>query len=803
MKEKILYIFLAFMITVSVQAQNYTVTGVVSDRRTKKHIEFASVELISLPDSNMVTGTVTDKRGKFELGTNKPGLYILRSSFVGYEQVDSEVFTLDSNHLKYDLGVMELGNLAENLREVVVTTKKSMIQTGIDRKIYNVEQDILSSSASASDILKNLPSIEVDLDGVVSLRGSADVMILINGKPSPLMGNSRAEVLQQLPANTIERIEVITNPSARFRPDGTSGIINIVLKKSIRHGFNGSATVNIGNKERYNGNVNLNYRPGKFNFFGGYGIRRDTRNRFNNTERYFLDSSDGTLTRYNFQNTDSKGLPTSHIINGGFDYNINDETSMGVSGSLFIRNQSRRELTTYSYFDDQDDLTEKFERHRYIPENDDQNSINFYAQRSIPGKEDHELRLEYSRSIDKETEDNRYKNIYFVPMRPVSYDNTIIKTDENENDLTLDYTYPISEESKVEAGYDGSYNSVDIDNRGEYFDPVSNAFLMDHNRSNRFIYKEGVHAVYATYQKASGKWGYSFGLRAEQVFGKSRLVTLDSVTRNRYFKIYPTLHLAYITGEKSELQLNYSKRVNRPDGDELNPFPESEDPRNLRAGNPNLEPEIIHSVEFGYKWQNNIFSFVPSLYYRHRQHGFTSVTIPLNDTVLLTTEQNLSKDHSGGLEFIMSAKTKLLTLNLSTNLFYNQVDASNLGYGSKKDIVSMSSNMSAGFNISPTSVLQLTTNYRAARLTAQGKSYPSFIMNAGFRQNFFSNKLSLVLAVSDIFESLRQKTRLNTPYFKQLSEGRRDGRIFYIGLSYRFGIMKKEKEEQIEFDENM
>lgn len=216
------------------------ITGNISDRNNKKPVEFASIVLIKLPDSVQQKGTATDRRGRFTLEDVALGTYIIRYSFIGFETQESIPFTLSENSLTYNTGTIELDNLASNLKEVVVTGRKSMLNTGIDRKIYNVDQDIMSSSGSATDILKNVPSVEVDIDGVVSLRGSADVLILINGKPSPLMGSSRAEVLQQLPANSIERIEVITNPSARYKPDGTSGIINIVLRKNLRNGFNGT-----------------------------------------------------------------------------------------------------------------------------------------------------------------------------------------------------------------------------------------------------------------------------------------------------------------------------------------------------------------------------------------------------------------------------------------------------------------------------------------------------------------------------------------------------------------------------------
>ena len=263
------------------------------------------------------------------------------------------------------------------------------------------------------------------------------------------------------------------------------------------------------------------------------------------------------------------------------------------------------------------------------------------------------------------------------------------------------------------------------------------------------------------------------------------------------------MHLSYEL-ENGEVQLNYSKRVNRPDADELNPFPEYQDPRNLFAGNPQLRPEIIHSFEFGYKWQNKNYSFVPSIYYRHKVDGFTSVTVPLNDSTLLTTDQNLSKDQSAGLELIFSARTgSFMTTNFSTNFFYNKIDATELGYGEQKGIVAMSMNFNSTLSLSKTTMLQLSANYRSTRLTPQGKQYGRFVMNGGLRQDMFKNKLSLTVTASDIFKTLKQKSYLNTPFLQQTSVGRRDGTIIYLGLSFRFGKTFKKDEENLQFDENL
>jgi outer membrane receptor protein involved in Fe transport len=796
-------ILVILLLHVSVFAQT-SVAGTVIDKITKRPIEFASVLLVRLPDSTN-TGTVTDKKGKFTIAKIDTGTYLLKCSFIGFGDIQTTPFTIGINTPNYTLSTIELVNDSKSLTDVTVTGRKNILNTSIDRKVYNVEQDIMSRSGSASDILKNVPSVEVDIDGNVSLRGAGDVMILINGKPSPLMGRSRAEVLQQLPANSIERIEVITNPSARYRPDGTSGIINIVLKKNVKNGFNGTVTANAGNRDRYNSNISLNYKPGKFNLFGSYSIRRDYRRRFNTLDRTNLDSISGAVKDYYTQQGNWMGRPFANVVTAGIDYNINEKNSIGVSGTYFYRTLSRNSIMQNFYFDSHNTLTDRIDRLQKAHEPEKQPNGVFYFQHQFP-KEDHEIRVEFNLSNEKEVEDNRFTNLFIVPAKPSTLDNTRISQGNKENQFTIDYSNPLSESGKLEAGYDGQYNRSDLDFYGEYYDDTLRAFLMDVEKTNRFLYRENMHALYTTFQKEYEKFGFSLGIRGEGVFTRGHLqsTNVDSFVNNNYFKVYPTMHLSWKLKENHELQLNYSKRVNRPEGDELNPFPEYQDPRNISAGNPKLLPEIIHSVEFGYKWEGSKLSFVPGIYYRYTKNRFTTVTLPLNDSTFLTTEQNLSKDQAAGLELILSARNgKWFSTNLSANIFYNKINADNLGYAQDRSVVSMFATLSTNFTITKTTMLQLSANYRSARLTAQGKYHPSFVFNSGLRQDIFRSKVSITLTASDLFNSLRQKSELNTKYFKQFSQGRRDGRIVYLGISYRFGVMLKTKEEKMQFDDTM
>ncbi len=777
-----------------------TLIGTVVDKASQQPVEFVTVILLNKKDSATIKTTITDKKGKFSIEEIIPGDYLIRYSFIGYDDFIAPELRITAAQKNINLGIVELSHDAKKLNEVTVSSTQTTFNTSINRKVYNVDQDIMSKSGAASDILKNIPSVEVDIDGQVSLRGSANVMILINGKVSPLMGKSSAEVLQSLPANSIERIEVITNPSARFRPNGTSGIINIVLKKNIKLGWNGTLTVNAGNKDRYNGNIYLSYNSGKINLFASYGLRQDSRKRTNKIDRIYFDSVGKINSYYNEYNI-SRLRPLTHVVNFGADYNFNERNSFGINGSYYCRKLTKHDVINKFTYDDKNILIDNYDRFRYDPEFEKQTGIAAFFEHKFK-KADHELRIEFNNSISNEVENNRYWNMYYLPQRPTELDNTLIKQKDNENQLTIDYTLPINKSSSMELGYDGSINKKDLDFYGEYYDTALQKFIKDVIKTNLFLYKESIQAIYVTYQKSFEAFGFEAGVRAEQVNLKGNLVTIDSLIQNNYFKLYPTLHLSYEIDDDNELQLNYSRRINRPDPDELNPFPEYRDPRNLYAGNPKLLPEIINSVEFGYKWKNKNYSFVPSVYYRYRTNGFTEVIKPINDSTLLTTSENLANDNAAGLELIFSSKAgKFFSGNLSGNIFYNQIDASNLGYAQNKSIVSFSANMNTTFTVTKTSMIQLSANYRSARLTPQGKSYPRFVANIGLRQDMLKKKMALTLTASDIFATARDKRDFNTIYLNQSSTGKRDVQIFYIGASYRFGKTKKEpKEQKLQFD---
>jgi len=802
LKYFVLSLAILTMISYSQTKNAGTVKGTVVDRGTKLPLEFVNVVVHSAADSSIVTGTVSGKNGSFEIDNVPEGKYWVSFNLISYEGKNTPFFKIDSQHSKLNVGTVMLLEKAVSLDEVLVTSQKDLLNSSIDRKVYNVEQDVVSKAGSASELLQNVPSVEVDIDGNVSLRGSSNVLILINGKSSPLMGSSRAEVLQQMPASSIEKIEVITNPSAKYKPDGTGGIINLVLKKNTSLGLNGSLTANAGNHDRENGGAHLNYNSGSMNLYGNFAVRKDSRNRTNTDGRVEQDSA-GTITLYH-QDLLSVTHPFSTIIDLGADNAFDNWNSFGVGGNYFHNKFTRIDVAKTLEQAANESVTADYDRDRHDDEYEEEYGFTSFYQHNFSG-EDHKVRLEVKSSNAPEQEDNHYSTLYRTPGIATEYDNTLLKQGEKHTEVTVDYSYPVGDHSTFEAGYGGELNSYSFDLRAEYLDPVQQLFLNDVTKTNRFQFDEGVHALYATYSDRFDRLGLLAGLRTEKGSTTSNLMTSARVITNDYFTLYPTIHLAYEMNDAGELQLNYSKRIHRPELDDMNPFPEYQDPKTLNAGNPHLVPELTHSVEFGFKMQNDFFTVLPSVYYRYTYNQFTTITQALNDSVVLRTHTNLSNGHAVGTELIFSGSVnELLTSNLSINVFREQIDASNLGYTNNKSVTSWSGALTCNVNVTRSTMLQVNSRYNSARLTPQGEYTPSYIVNLGMRQSLIENKLSCVLTAADIFKTQKRDISLSIPLLTQTVVNRRDAQVIYFGLTYIFGAPpKKVKDEPLKYEDGM
>ena len=496
--------------------------------------------------------------------------------------------------------------------------------------------------------------------------------------------------------------------------------------------------------------------------------------------------------------------PISHIINGGVDYKINENNEIGISANYDHRDQKKIGVTRTQIEDQNHQMTRDFDRNRIDPEYEQ--TIEYAANfKHSFEKDGHELTIDFTSSTQNEQEDNHYTNIFRMPIESPTYDNTLIKQNENESQLAVEYVNPLSETSKLESGYLYETRKNDMDFYGENLNSVSKVWEKDFSKSNQFIYNEYIHVFYSTFEKKIGKFGLLGGLRAEQALVKSHQITTDSLIRTDYFRLYPSLHLSYKFNDSHEFQLNYSHRIRRPEGDEMNPFPEYQDPYNLRIGNPRLKPEEIHSIEMGFQYKNKATTITSTVYYRYMYNGLTSITKHLNDSVLLSTSANLSKSSSAGFEFIVaSTLAKIVNINFSSNTFYNTIDATSLGYSDKKSNISYTMNLNSSINLTKSSMIQLNTNYVSERLTPQGTRLPTFVTNAGFRQELLKKKGALIFTVSDLFNTLANNSVLDTPELYQKVIRKRSARMIYLGFSYTFGKeLKKSKENSLKFDNQL
>ncbi len=794
-------IFLFCSTLLSAQARpGGIITGRIMDASTSLPVEYANVVLLDSLTHTMAGGVVTDSTGFFKIGNVRPGIYIVEYSFIGYKKQRTGPVVISMKKPKAELGRLDLSSAAVNMNEVTITAEKNMMINKIDRKVFNVQKDISSQTGSVIDMLQTIPSVAVDVDGNISLRGAQNVTVLINGRPSVMSGSAN---LDQMPASMIERIEVITNPSAKYSPDGTGGIINIILKKEKKTGLNGSLGVNAGAHDRVNTNLQLNYNTGKMNIFGSYGFRQDYRIRSGKLNSQTIDTSLNT-SNYLWQNSDGTVKMQSHMVRAGVDWNINKKNVAGFSGSYNNRHADRNDHTYNLYENDTLQPYSQFLRTLDGVENETGTGMKVYYEHTFNRELEHQLKIDFDYQHDLEKSHDNWTNDYTVPAYPQGQDHTDANNLDQGINFSLNYSRPLWKNASLETGYEANISLTDQKQDVSHWDPDKSQWVSDTTSSTRFVSSQPVFALYGILSYSWKKLRMMGGLRAEEALTRLEFRSLNAKVENDYFSVYPTVHLGLESG-KNEWQMNYSRRVNRPRSDDMNPVPEYRDPRNIYKGNPDLKPEDIHSFEFGYAVQKKRLTFVPTLFYRYKVNGFTRVTTSLNDTVLLTTVKNLASDQSAGIDLSGSWQAgKALNLNFSASGFYNEIDASNIGYSSNKGAFSWNAKINASISFTKTTMLQINAQYRSKALTPQGYRLPSWGVNLGFRQDLWQKRLSIVATVSDLFDSQAWKTSVSTPVLVQESTRRRDARVIYGGVVLTLGKKtKKNKEPRFEFDNNM
>lgn len=799
--SKILVVFCIAALHLSAQ-NNYQLTGKIKDAVTHAPVEFVNVVLFSASDSSMLNATATDVKGSFKLAGSARGKVFLKYSSVGYVESGSPVIQFEKGKAQTDLGEIVLTPVALKTTEVTVTSTRSNLESSIDKKVYNFDQDAMSKAGAVSDLLQNVPSVQLDIDGNVSLRGSGKVMIMINGKTSPLLKTNAGENLEQIPASAVDHVEVITNPSAKYKPDGTAGILNIVLKKNTLQDINGNVSVNAGNNSRYNSNILLNMHPGDFSLSAGYSLRKDVRGRINSDNRT-IDSL-GMMNQYSGSDNQTS-RPLSHMVTASVEYSHGSANTFGLSGSYMHMNFDRYQRTIQQFSNPNGVLFSNYERIRTGDEIRPDFTANFFYTHLFDRPE-HELKIEYKLDNGTEKQHNQYAGYYHIPQ----IDQPVLETlnaseGEKTQTVNLDYTNQASEDFRFEAGYEGEFANLFQYFDAEQFDPVVGRFIVDTTVTNSFEVPEYTHAAYGTAQYAAGPFSVLAGVRGEYASVNPHLMSKGIKISSTYTNIYPTLHLGYKLDNLTEVRINYSRRVNRPERDDLNPFSAYQDNRNIRTGNPYLKPEYINSYQAGIQFNFDEVTVIPTLYYQRTQNKITRATKQLNDTTLLSTMDNLSTSDALGLELVVSLELgNTFTSNLSLNGFYNQIDASNIGYSANKSTYTWAGSWNMNMHLWAQTMLQVNANFQARRLTPQGEMNPNYVVNMGLRQDVFDDKLTLTFTVSDLFNTLRRELLVNTPTLIQDQIARRDSHIFYVGASWHFGRPdKKQKEKALKYDNSL
>ncbi|UKJ06998.1 TonB-dependent receptor domain-containing protein [Solitalea lacus] len=766
------------------------VSGVVLDSVNQKPVEFATIALLRWADSKSVNGGLTDEKGSFKLIGIANGEYKLVVSFIGYHASSTKKIVVSDANNDLKLGKVLLRAEGKQLNEVTVVGQKALVENKIDKMVYNAEKDVTSKGGDAGDVLRKVPMVSVDMDGNVELRGSSNVRVLINGKPSTIVSNNVADAMKMIPADQIKNVEVITSPSAKYDAEGSAGIINIVTKKTDVAGVTGNISLNVGT--RFNrGNGNINFKRGKLGFNSGFSgmylIPQNGANTFTRT-----DYSDASNIKYSNQNGTGKSDRKGGSVNFGVDYEINKTNN--ITSSIKVNNwgNGTGAMVLATQSNSVEGVQQAFNR----------NSINNSGRTGIDWTTDYrktfkkpqqELGLSFQLSKDKNQTD--YESIYDgVVNFPDSAERSFNDGANRELTLQADYAHPISKKLLLETGAKSILRDITSNSIYEVLSPLE-GYLPVVNRSNQFDYAQNVFAGYASFALTLEK-GYAIkaGGRFErtEISGSFVSSELNSIN-NGYNTFIPSVTLAKTFKDLSSLKLSYSQRIQRPGLRFLNPFVDATDPQNISFGNPYLSPEKTNSFELGYSKFMGKTSVNASVYYKNTFDIIESVVgpVPGRSEIYGTTYMNIAGSSSVGVNLFGSVQLgQYFTLRGNANVYTYNVDDSNIKTTYSNSSVLYSINGNASWNLPQNFAIEMFGMFNSPRRTIQGQN-PSFSMfNIGFKKEFMEKRASLGLNLSNPFSKNREFiSKINGNGFDQYSERQVPFRSIGVSLSYRFGKM--------------
>lgn len=770
-----------------------TIKGRIIDSESQNGLSKASATLLRLKDSTIAGGGLTDVNGNLLIEKVQSGKYFLRINYVGYEPLIIEPITITSMKSTYNFGTIKLNQTSEMTDEITITADKDPIQFKSGKRIINVDQDITSKGGNALDVLKNAPSVNVDVDGNVALRGSGNVNILINGKPSTFLGGG-SSALEQLPAEIIDHIEIITNPSAKYEAEGATGILNIVLKEEKDSGFNGLFNLNIGNYDRYSSSINLNYKINGFNLFGSYAFNRfrggmnGTSNR--NTKLPYSDD-----ISYLSQIMDRSRSMYMHNIKAGIEWNPDKNQNLIISGTFRPRDSDfgGSTLSNQSYQISPTLDTIK----RTSNEVGDNPNFDFSANYRYNFGKEHYLTsdLFYSSSNDNEITDY-YQYLSYNPK-----DNLPEMSKNYEQDKSivfqLDYVNQMDELFKIESGIRAS--SVKRNNQYDYNYSSNGSWLADTMRRNYFNYDENIIAGYMIFSSNFEPLFMQVGLRVENSNVVGDLTNKGLVNRQTYLDFFPSANISYKFSPLFSIQANYSQRITRPRGWSLNPWTDYSDIYTIRSGNPYLKPEYSNLYEIG--TIHNIYGIAinPGLFYRFTNNVMERYQKMVSDSVILSTWENMSKSESYGLELNINGPIfKWLRFNGDVSYYNYKINGIDSLTAERQDYT-WSTRLSFNMIFSKKMNMQISGYYSAPTVTSQGSRTSKYSIDAGMRYDLLED-LSLTLRANDIFDTQKFGQSSVGPGFTFDFNMRPMTQIISLGIQYKInqGIKQKERKSQEE-----
>jgi outer membrane receptor protein involved in Fe transport len=800
-------ILLAFLLVFfgKSEAQNLTsITGKVLSYEQSKPLEYVSLKLFQLPDSVFVKGSFSNPDGKFELLAS-PGKYYLKLSVALHEDEITESFELKPTQANLHLGTLRMQKpKTQETKEVVVRGQKEVMETGIDKKVYNVSEDLNVNGGTANDILSRLPSVEVDQDGGVLLRGQGSVTILIDGRPSSMSGGNGKTLLDALPANSIERVEIVTNPSAKYDPDGTSGIINIVLKKNKLLGFNGLVSTNLASGDLRGGNVgegsvSLSYRNGNVNVFGTYNARylEGYRNNYNDI-RQELGSGVFILD----QNRTGTDLDAGQTFRVGTDINLNLRNTIGFVATGSLTQRDRTGELWNAQLDEAGTITNLWSRSSYDPTDRQNLDLNLNYKHDFKNERGN-LILDVNQSLGTEDIAGYYINTYYNPDTSLSalpiLDQRLFNTDKNnittaQADLT--YLFP-NLGLRTEAGVKAILRDQLVDTYSETLNNTLNTYQEDTLANFLYGYKEQVYSVYGVAGKQVKRFKLQAGLRAEKAYQIPNLISDTIRIVNDYFNFFPSAHVRYELKPKSELSLSYSRRIRRASANELNPFTNYSDPFNLQRGNPYLSPEYIHSFDLAYSLEKKKMTVSSALFFRQSDGVISRFKEFYPDNTSAVTYMNIAQTKALGAELILMFKpSPSLRSTISYNGNYTWYQTNMAEFPDRQGF-----NHNVKWNTSyefwkKTATLQLSVNYNGPRVTVQGIAQRRGPIDLAFEKKLAKGNWSIGTRVTDIFDRQGFYFEVDRPGIVQTGEFKWLTRRVYVSASYKFGKLEISKAKQ-------